>query len=596
MNKLIFITILTITPSVFSQISIDAKITASMKYTGLIHRFKHGNILCGRISGKTLPPEHIGPSYPNATLNYSQNKSGSLTTEVIADNNKTIRTIGISSEITSSSVNINLTDRRPYDKNIGKDSYYNNTKCTHTEITWNYSEPNLTGHIKVNYKVPDNTYLVILKRKIASHALDISWAKENEKSYAGLENTLNRNLDDGLVGKSQFLWVHPGKTITQTYNYFSTSLRDNKGQTINFEGQLEYEFIPIRGVKYTNPTLEMIKLVKMSDQIINMINKNGNIEDEKIDDLAKSIAMFIGEPSNINNLVQNTEINTLKELTDEIRGLRDSTTNNMLYANLKLASTILNAKIAEKFISDILPFCESTAIELPYQQTKLETNWITAANYLLSRTKSRLSYYNTSHIRALLELIVKFEKDNYTYSEIRLNEHRYRQMVKAYQILRSSTDLRATPITASLDEMNYLVKQVGTLGVNSESQIKIINSLEKLSDLESIIARELMTLLREFQPNNDNRIEANKLLAKLERVEIEIGNVIQSLDSGQQLFSTTKYGLNYLTSTVTEFAANDIEVFLIPKKSKLEYFRTFYFSDNKFNHLTNKAMQCWKGK
>ena len=221
MNKLIFITILTITPSVFSQISIDAKITASMKYTGLIHRFKHGNILCGRISGKTLPPEHIGPSYPNATLNYSQNKSGSLTTEVIADNNKTIRTIGISSEITSSSVNINLTDRRPYDKNIGKDSYYNNTKCTHTEITWNYSEPNLTGHIKVNYKVPDNTYLVILKRKIASHALDISWAKENEKSYAGLENTLNRNLDDGLVGKSQFLWVHPGKTITQTYNYFS---------------------------------------------------------------------------------------------------------------------------------------------------------------------------------------------------------------------------------------------------------------------------------------------------------------------------------------------------------------------------------------
>ena len=105
-----------------------------------------------------------------------------------------------------------------------------------------------------------------------------------------------------------------------------------------------------------------------------------------------------------------------------------------------------------------------------------------------------------------------------------------------------------------------------------------------------------MTLLREFQPNNDNRIEANKLLAKLERVEIEIGNVIQSLDSGQQLFSTTKYGLNYLTSTVTEFAANDIEVFLIPKKSKLEYFRTFYFSDNKFNHLTNKAMQCWKGK
>lgn len=596
MNKLIFISILTITPSVFSQISVDAKITASMKYTGLIHRYKHGNILCGRFRGKTLPPVHIGPSYPSATLNYAEKNSGSLISEVIADNNKTIRTIGISSKITPSSVNINLTDRRPYDKNIGKDSYYKNTKCTHTEITWNYSEPNITGNIKINYKVPDNTYLVILNRKVANHALDITWAKENEKSYAGLENTLNRNMDKGLVGKSQFLWVYPGKTITQTYNYYSNNFRNNKGQTINFEGQLEYEFIPIRGVKYANPTIEMIKLVKMSDQMINMINKNGNIEDEKIDHLAKSIAMFIGEPSNINNIVQNTEINTLKELAEEIRRLRDSTTTNMLYANLKLASTILNAKVAEKFISDILPFCDSTTIKLPYQQTKLETNWITAANYLLSRTKSRLSYYNASHIRALLELIVEFEKGNYTYSEVRLNEHMYKKMVKAYQILRSSTHLRATPISASLDEIDYLVKQVGTLGISSDAQLKILNSLEELSDLESVIASELMTLLREFQPNNNNRIEANKLLTKLERVEIEIGNVIQLLDSGKQLFSTTKYGLSYLTSTIMIFAADDIDVFLISKNSNLEYFRSIYFSGNKYRNLTKKAMQCWKGK
>lgn len=586
--------LMTFSPNIQSQISLETDITANMKVTGLVHRHRHGKIRCGRFQGKTLTPHSLGPIYSDTQVT-TQSSSSQAVASGIHYNNKLLRELTMEAEIESTRIRIDLSESRPFDDQGGQDYADFNRRCTHTTYYWNYSEPNLHGKIQVNYKVPENTYLVILNREVASDGFDIKWARQNEEGYAGLKNTLNRNTDPGLVNHKHYMWVFPGSTITQEFSYLPHPEDKTKGQTINFSGSLEYEFIPIPGMEFADPRDSLDKIAGEAILLRQAVIDGKDYRSEALESLIRNIAAFLGNPINIERAIRQIDLADIRSLTAEIRKLRDLNVNDYRFDDIKIAATILNAKIAVQLLSEILPYCESTTIPLPYQNTKVETTWITAANYLLHRSKMRLSYHAIDHFVALLDLIHSFETEGLSFAQVRTDQRKYGQFLMAYDIFRQSTDLRSTPITHSLNELTHLFEGIGRLGALSEKQTQSLELLRELAGMERDFAIGFMRFLRQFQPTNSNPIRTDEMRAQIDFFSESISEVIGELDRGQHIFALTKHGLDFLTQSIIEHSVNDLEIFLSPIDSQFEYFRNLYFTDAKYRTLTNNARQCWRG-
>lgn len=448
------------------------------------------------------------------------------------------------------------------------------------------TNPKLSGEIWFKYRVPANTWLVKVSRSGAEGLL--SSANSSYQELPGVYNALNRDTDEGVTQVVNYLWVRPGSEIAQVFKFENSQL--------DFKGTYQISFQPVAGQQLEMPSVELSQhLAPDISSLVNAVASGVKADSDEVSFIVEQMAKFLAVPENINQSVAVLSLIELKTILETLKKARDLIGPASLL-DLKYAAVLLGHKLAVAYLSDLLPFCDSTTIDLIFQGEKIQTNWLSAANYLLNRAVVRLQNYSIGYAKSFVDEVSKFQKMGMTYSQLRKNTKQYEKLRKAFNLITENVDFRASPVNASMTDVLYLVDQVGSLGIEDRRQERVLSSLRTAAKAEEGLYHDMAYFRREFNLQNHQPIDISKINFRLNQMEELVGNSIAEINSNQQLFTLTGQGMDELSQMIIDLSVHQIGVYQRPMPIHFEYFRTHYFDSSALATMETQAMKCWKGQ
>ncbi len=597
--------VLLLSPNAYTQISVDLDLKANMKLD-VTYWSKKKKITGSKTSGLS----EYGPYYPEMQIQHSFSASGDKKFPLSSYINSGVTTPGGSlkyyhnvrniiakAKITTSENNkehrlvLTLDENRPFDSQNGIVSITDGKK---NKNTWTgiFTNPSVTGTIRVGFTFPENVWVIKLKRKVSDNILNLTHINTTTNGFTdvrGLHGSLNGNFDPALLGKEVYVWGKPGSKVFQEFAY-------NK-ETQDVKGTLEFQFEVFPSGEAAAISVSDAVDLLIKDKIPQIISGTSN--DSRLvaqEEFIEMVATTFATPESIRKVVESQSTERLELFLDRLAIVRDTVFEKHEFSHSKIAATILSARIAETYLKDLYPFCESTVVNLPYQNTEIKTSWLTVASFLLRRVKNRLEYHSIEHFVALIKGIQQYQDKGLTYAEVRNNKEEYKKILRAYKVLSESTNLRESPFSASAKEINYILGNTGSLGNGGQSSSELTDSIKVLSELETNFTKDIINKVRAFQPKNSEKVDVSDLVARAKSMESSVGSAIDALENGRQLFAVSETGLSGLLNVISNFGINHVQIYLQNKFGEFEFFRKNYFNETELKESSTKIDKCLLGE
>lgn len=589
-----------------AEISVDFDITAKMRLETLYSYTNRPRIKCGRVDSSTKGPFARGPFYPATQIvgqtgeskkfnseiyvnvdNGSQEKKKgtlvrkprSLNADVIIDND---------TETEGKNIKLTFADEKKFDEKDGQVSVRSHSSCIRRRRDAAFSNPSISGYLNINYQVPSDIWLLKVEVKKATGIFGFLNIDFSEK-HRGFKKSLNPFLDQGKP-ETLYVWVKPETTITKTF-VFNEAYNNN---SIALEGEFEISIIPDKSSrpKLTDAKSWFVEYPKRyQEQEIKKMNLTDDGAVGTIEFIKKHIDIFNSQ-SLLKEIVSSSSIFELESIFDSLAKSRDHANLSPDHSHIRIASTILSYKLAEVFLADLIPFCEASNLKFPYKNIDINLNWLSVINYLVMKSSNRIKSYNINAINSLVDIMYGYQEQGLTYSDIRNNNQEYEKILKAYQILAESMDLRSTPLKQSNEEIKYLFSSMGDKSANLANVNMLLNSLDQLSSQEDGLIKELVSSIRLFQPDSHEIVNMNSLKERVGQLGSEISQVIDIFDSSSEIFSTSSSGLQKINEMIFNLGINYIAIFEKPFETNFEFFRKEFFEEEKILTTKEKLLSC----
>ncbi len=564
---------------------------------------------CWRLNGKRTPSTY-GPKEASKkikinletskTLTYhlyasGVNASSRLLTHKISDDGEyhTLRSLTLKSTIektnNTESVELDLSELRPIDNNKGLGTYFNNNTCESFNYNYIFSQPKISGHILVKYKMPKNSYLVKVTRTRAESLLSIENSKVN--GFRGLKNALNRNLDKSVIKQTYYIWAKPGSTLIQDFEY--REMKDD------FSGHLKFKFEPIIAKDVKINTSSFRKFTKKLENLLMAVNTKVQIKPKDFhlieEEFAEEMAGIVGNEENIQEIAKILSLKELSRFLNMLITLRDSNVNQAEFSTVKLGISIFTHQMTQALLADLLPLCESITIKLPYKDKKITTDMVRVASYLLKKAALRLENTTIKPFESLISNIYEYQKKGLSFSQIRNNMSEYEKILKSYYNVAGAIDVRQSPIKEAYNNIAYILDETNKLKIKNKDHEDILLKLEQAMELENNFTNELSDFIRLFSGTNTDPINISELKRGAENIERLVNKTIEELKSNRGVFAVSNNGVLFVYNFIASLGAHEIDPLIEPLKSDLEYFRRAFYDQKYLVKTSEKIKLCRLG-
>jgi hypothetical protein len=586
--------------SVFANPTVKLNLSVKMKAETMYSYMKRPRLKCGRLISSTNGPFIKGPFYPEVSLNSEfdhdqtfENKIGlDINTGSTIENKKNkyfriirkvIGDIKINNpNINSDEININLNEEIPYDQSGGLDSISGKTSCKFKRWNMAYSSPTIEGEIEVIYKVPNDVWILRVNRSVTEGLFQLTNIESID--HRGFKNSLNPFMDDSLPNEDVYVWVTPGSVISQKYIFTDSK----KNTQLPFNGSLNikiYKYISNNSVFGEDEAFDFIlnDLKNMSLLVSN--------EKEAID-FSLKLANIFNNKDILIHLINKLSIFDLEVLFGWLSVLRDYPRLDNYQGHVRIAATILAFELSKTYLNNFGPFCKKASVIFPYKDQKINVSWLSLTNYYVLKSMDRIENYNVDSIAEFINILSKFEQDGYTYSDIRNNPIKFDKVQKAFEILKLAVDFRQSKMKLSLVEMETVFQNEESPASKIESSHLLLKSLRDLSVVEMGVIQSLVDKMRDFQSDNQNKVEVDSLKESLGGFRYKISEFIDLMDSNSMLYTTSASGLKKMHELIIDLSINNILVFNKKMENDFEFFRKAFFDQEYMNRTENLVFEC----
>lgn len=596
-----------------AQININLDLTAEMDVETLYSYTKRPRVVCGRVVGSTKGPFSQGPFKPKSLLSGNIETSQNLYSDLFVnissgDQNpskdklvKKIRTVYADIQINKGneydpvSLHIDLKDVRHFDKDNGIISVNGKSKCRFKRWKSAISKPLVRGKLQVSYTVPQNVWLLTIERTRATGLFEFSNidASEGHRSFKG---SLNPFIDLASTEDIVYLWVKPGSTITQDFIYSETYANHH----LPIRGEFSINIRPVVSDSITNLAQAKVWFADyqsaLKDNASTSNTHNSLGENLKFYKFILDHISLINNESLLQDMVSTISIYDLENIMESLTQGRDHVNFSPDQSHLRIASTILSYRIAQTYISGLLPYCEPSKLKLPYKNIDLDLNWLATTHYLVNKAAHRIKNYNVSALSNLISILYEYQNLGLTYAQIRNDLVEYEKILQAYNIISSTMDLRSSPLKQSYEEILYLFENFDPQAIKMSQTQQILNTLEQLSILEVGLIKDLVSEIRLFQSNNNEQINLTALAEKIQNLEMQISKAIDAIDSSGEIFSISSSGLYKMNEMIITLGVNYISLFEKPFETEFELFRKNFFNSEELKQTREQLLVCLGAK
>lgn len=525
MKMFMMLSFLLLATPVWASPFVQSNLEVGMMVSGVGSHKKRGKIAkCGRLSGK-IEPRSVDRYAAISTAGEKRiQQTGELRIDAWAGpfitRSLTLQTrFETKNEVET--VEVNLKDQQ-----VRKYNYHNAKTCSVDTMNYAADQDFMRGRLRIGYRMPKNTWAVIVKRKSFDGMLSPVFSND------GKMVSLNTNHQTGAREALEVIWGAPDTDVYQEFTY------DDKNSVKGSEvtGQFSIEFHPLVSkndklvateILFQKLSEASIEFSKLEDE--ESIQKNKGL---KRLELVKQILGITSSPENIKKFVSYTSLEDIRKTTQLLTAITLSPDSGQYNWDLKAAAVMLSHEVALSFLEEVAPYCSTTSIKLPHTGENVEVLGLKLATYLLDRARRKIDSHNFEYLRALLDAVYKWEKEGLTYAQVRNSAEKFKQLKDAYTIIRNTVDLSSTPYAVAKKDITTFRSKF-SVGPASVSSNKLINDLDGLSQMEKQFQNVFLELLREFNSSNQKRIDTSK-----------IGNFIASMED-TRIRAITELDINF---------------------------------------------------
>lgn len=469
----------------------------------------------------------------------------------------------------------------------------NNTNrgdCSHTNWVAKSEKDVLNGNIRIGYTMPPHVWAV----KVTRVERTGSFASAED---SGVVNNLNPQADPHRVGKPFIVWAIPGTDIYHEVKFKNLTTGDGASGTLTvvFEPVAQdYLSDGIRDRSEIRPTrIETGNAGKLLT-ILNAAIRNYNRNPVTADTLFKNLVSLVARPDVLKDLATNNPTYAINQLALDLAQIANAGRIGNMAQDVQFAAAILGFEVGLRLLEDVAPYCDTHTIELFTTGEKVTTSGLRMAHAYLSRAMSRIENYRFSHYKAYLDQLSEYERAGLSYSDVRNDSKKLKQLQTALKALQTAIGSKITPFGAALNDLNFILSKFKAVGASKSSTDMIRSYLVELSKEEHAFISDFVYRLRAFRPGNNNVVQVQDLQDRLDAI----------IEKQEELLFLMKTNVRFLsldnnadttsfTAMMERVIAENIAIFEKPLLwNDFEEIRKSYLNSDKVTSVLQQASKC----
>jgi hypothetical protein len=521
--------------------------------TGVKNHYRH-SLDCytsGKGSKFNKGPEHLVQLSGLKT----QVNSGSLTwaTYISSPFTRMARSLHLNSQVTENleetRVLLQLTESRGV-----ANEQFDSGKCWHDDGQMVVKDAEVSGTVKIQYKVPDNVWALSVGRTSAVGVFGIG-------NFVDISTALNSGYDAGLYD-GVILWVKPGQILEQ-----EIKIPESVPGRLDL-GSLEIVFRPV------GKPMGFAEFVVFKDQLKTGYYSEIKGADVAVEFLTATLSVLrLGD--GIQGIVKGIPILDLKRMSDELfeiandvipvsfaKGNQKFKADGML---IKSAAAMAAYQLAKALMQDLSSYCKEVEITLPFTGEKQKVIGLRAASFWLGRSMNMVKSYSYDPLESFMSELQSLQKAGKTPADIVNDRMLAKKLQDSYLLLTRAGAFDQSPFNIAyvdLNRMSLVFKDLGAIGNSQES---ILAQLKEGSHLEGEFIKSYVRTVLSFKKNRIEAVDLSGVFANIQDLRKRQKNVETALKTSIRLLGMdTSDDQNQIWNQVFSLLNRQINIFSEP--------------------------------
>lgn len=343
-----------------------------------------------------------------------------------------------------------------------------------------------------------------------------------------------------------YVWAKPGSKLNIKINLAKTPFGNQKLGGISF------------GVRSVEGILSNAKDVESK--------LNQSIRDFAGGNLQPAIIGMASVLSSINSndqIVKEIATNVLFDKTEELYSLAHAVEGDAEdLLNAKTMAALLSYELTMQLFEDLSPYCSQVDIDSRFTNSTNSVLGLRAAHFWTYRALLALKYFDYSALDALLEQMVGFELNQWTYQYVMQNKDYQKKLDQAYNLLLQQFDFSASPFTRALIDVEQLVKHFPSIGASESNSEKILSLLQKGASMEDGFMNKLHRNFYNYKVQSSDKVQILSIIDEKQYLDKIRKDIINKMMTQIRFLSIGEEDQqNNFLAKVTEGLLHQVNVF-----------------------------------
>ena len=279
----------------------------------------------------------------------------------------------------------------------------------------------------------------------------------------------------------------------------------------------------------------------------------------------------------------------------ELAHATDGDSKNLI--NAKTMAALLSYEMSMLLISELEPFCNDIEIESLFTGEKSKVLGLKAAHFWTSRAALRLEHFKYSALDALLNQMLKFERNKLTYEQVMNDDKLSDNLDKSYSLLTEYLDLSETPFTRAKKDISNLNKYFPSIGASESNTKELMKLLSEGSETEYVFLNNLQENFSKYAVSSKETVEISSIIEHKNKLDFLRNTIIEKMRTQIRFLSLDNNNSNdNFMAKLTESLLHQVSVFSQTSNIEIiENIRKNYLHSSDREILVNKMNKCIMG-
>lgn len=450
---------------------------------------------------------------------------------------------------------------------------YEDNKCNHKDMYVSPTSGHVKGEISIEIPFQSKSWLT----EISNLKKEGVFKAENMEFFNAAINAKFFVVDEKF-----YVWAKPGSNLNIKIKLGKTPFGNQKLGGISFQ---------VRAIEETLDSAQNLK--ENLDRAVSEFS-NGKLKSALV-----KMARVLASINTNNQLIKEIATNDLFAITKDLYKLAHSIEGDAeTLLNAKTMAALLSYELTMQLFEDLSPYCNSVDIDSKFTGSTNKVQGLRAAHFWTYRALLALKYFDYSALDALLEQMVSFELNEWTYQYVMQNKDYQEKLDRAYNLLLQQFDFSASPFTRALVDVKQLIKHFPSIGASDSNSKKIFELLEEGASNEDQFMSSLHANFYQYKKQSSEIVSIIPIIEQKKHLDNTRKDIINRMMTQIRFLSIGEEDQqNNFLAKVTEGLLHQVNVFTTESNIEMiENIRASFITNPDQNQTIKTMTQCILGE